>query len=658
MPARRASRRSSATAATAGAAADVAVEVSGSPGAAVTAPAGAPALPRPGPPGVLRSDEPELELDEMQGNGLVGFNKDYQTYLFLAIERGEEGAAEVVREWVRAFAPCVSSAADVFAFNQLFRSMRRKHGQDPRGLIATWVNVAFSHAALETLAPPGDAALFGDELFRIGQAANASDLGDPDDPALEGHPSRWVVGGPGNEADIVVAVASDDRDILSQEVRRIEDGIYNGTTAGGVRVSRALRVIFKQHGATLPRPLAGHEHFGFKDGVSQPGVRGLATGAHAGEPITPRWVSPDDPVQRNPSYPEFARPGQPLLWPGEFVFGYPRQNRNDRREPGPPAMTCPAWARNGSYVVVRRLRQDVAGFRDWLRAEAARLAETPGFEGMTPVRLASILVGRWPSGAPLLRAQKADDPTVGRDTFTANHFTFRDDVPPLKLVPEARNREVAGAPGDMEGAVCPFAAHIRKVNPRDTDTEEGSELTLTRLILRRGIPFGTPLEEGARPEDDPLRGDRGLLFVSYQTSILEQFRFLQHRWANDASFPSGGGGPDPVIGQGTDDAGRRVRYVDLPAGDGTSATIEVPRDFVVATGGGYFFAPSIGALRYVLGGTPEERAAYVARLPPVDSAPDAPPVDASPAVAAANAGAGTSRRAGGTGRTRPPGRAT
>lgn len=584
-----------------------------------------PARPRSGPhaallagPGAAAPEvkEPVLEMDEIQGNGLVGFNKDHQTYLFLAFQR-TPAARGAVREWVRALSPFVASANDVYAFNQLFRTLRRRHGQDPRGLVATWVNVAFSFPALRDLVSAEEAESFSDGAFRDGLAANADDLGDPTDEAAEGHPSHWVVGGPGNEADVVVMVASDDPNLLSGEVRRIEDGIYNGTASDGTRLSQVLRVIFKQHGSTLPGTLTGHEHFGFKDGISQPGVRGMASGLHEGEPITPRYVDPADATQQDPASPEFARPGQPLVWPGEFVFGYPEQNHNDRRAPGPIASACPRWARNGSYVVVRRLRQDVAGFREFLTRTAAALAGKPGFAGMTPRRLGALLVGRWPSGAPVIRAALQDAPDLARDAFAVNHFTYKVPAPAMRLVAEAGYPadEVAGADADPFGGVCPYAAHIRKVNPRDTDTEQGAPDTLTRSILRRGIPFGAPLEEGLGPQDDPVKGDRGLLFVSYQTSIEDQFVFLNQTWAGSPTLPSGGGGPDVVIGQVTGDDGRRVRFVDLPGSDGSVETIEVPAEFVIATGGGYFFAPSLGALCYVLGGTDEEKARFVASLP-------------------------------------------
>ena len=94
----------------------------------------------------------------------------------------------------------------------------------------------------------------------------------------------------------------------------------------------------------------------------------------------------------------FANPGMPLVWPGEFVFGYPSSDRNNG-QPVPPAELKPAWLRNGSLLVFRRLRQDVAAFHAFLRAAAASLAATPDFPGMKADWLGAMLVGRWASGA-------------------------------------------------------------------------------------------------------------------------------------------------------------------------------------------------------------------------------------------------------------------
>ena len=142
---------------------------------------------------------------------------------------------------------------------------------------------------------------------------------------------------------------------------------------------------------------------------------------------------------------------------------------------------------------------------------------------------------------------------------------------------------------------------MRKVNPRDTITDQGrASDTLRRLILRRGIPFGAPISDWA-DEDDPARtADRGLIFVSYQSSIVDQFEFLQRQWANNALFPSDGGGQDPLIGQ-QDQDGKRVRFFDLAFSGLPTVTVELDGDWVIPTGGGYFFSPSISALTNVFG---------------------------------------------------------
>jgi deferrochelatase/peroxidase EfeB len=143
-----------------------------------------------------------------------------------------------------------------------------------------------------------------------------------------------------------------------------------------------------------------------------------------------------------------------------------------------------------------------------------------------------------------------------------------------------------------QGPICPRAAHIFKVNPRDHTTDVGPEFdTLTRRILRRGIPFGTSL-------GDPLKGDdgvpRGLHFLCYQASIVDQFEFLQQNWANNVSAPSAGG-QDLIIGQAPDGS-RTLDLASIVAGN-PSATVKAPIQWVTPTGGGYFFAPSISAIR-------------------------------------------------------------
>jgi Dyp-type peroxidase family len=547
--------------------------------------------------------EGALEVDEIQGNGLAGFNKDYQAFLFLRISP-DDGAPAAVRAWVAALAPQISSLREVHAFNQLFRILRRRLGRDPVGVGATWMNIAFSREGIMRLVSAEDADLFLDEAFKAGLAQNSPDLGDPSDASAEGNPVNWMIGGPGNEADILIILASDFPEMLASRITSIRTQLETATASDGLPLSGYLKIVYLQPGQTLPAPLTGHEHFGFRDGISQPGARGKLD---ENQYLTPRILAG---AQDNASLPEFSRPGQPLVWPGQFVFGYPRQSDEDPQMPmgfdaesgeaAPEYLPGPNWARNGSYVVVRRLRQDVPAFQAAV-ADAVRQAAAQGLT-VTADETAALMVGRWPGGAPLMRSPLKSDPDLAANGLAVNHFAYVNDTEALSVLPGNGPPDTfPQASGDFVGARCPLSAHVRKVNPRDTITEQGrASDTLRRLVLRRGIPYGSPIPEWA-DEDDPVQSeDRGLMFVSYQSSIVDQFAFLQRQWANNALFPSDGGGQDPLIGQQEQD-GKRIRFFDLAFADSASVTVELDGDWVIPTGGGYFFSPSISSLTTVFG---------------------------------------------------------
>lgn len=541
-------------------------------------------------------NEEILNVADIQGNILAGFQKDQQIFLFLRMQ-ADDAALAPIRDWLVYVAPLISSTAEVGRFNRLFKEMRaRFHGADPPQLAAAWLNIAFSVVALRRLTSDAEVDQFVDEFFQDGLQARSAGLNDPQDPLSPGHPRNWVVGGPGNEADIVLILAAD-LPVQLEELRQfVNDSL-----------PRELTVIWRQDGMTLPPPLVGHEHFGFKDGISQPGVRGLI-GTSSPQPLTPRLIDPQKTPQDDLSLTEYSKPGQPLVHAGQFVFGYQRQDHLDPRKPptaNPIADGCPAWGRDGSFLVIRRLRQHVPAFRRFIREATQALQASPGFDQVTPLHFATMCVGRWPSGAPLMRTP-VDDPALGQDNYANNFFQYVEkSPPPPPIVPQAgyAGDTFATSPRDHRGVICPFSSHIRKINPRDTITEQGNLAdTLTRMVLRRGITYGPPFPGSVAGQTDEVDDgvDRGLIFVSYQTSIQDQFVFLQRNWANDTLNPNGGGGEDPIIGQAARSAGAQRTFTVRAPGQ-QPVTLTVQEDFVTPTGGGFFFSPSISTITNVLG---------------------------------------------------------
>ena len=219
-------------------------------------------------------------------------------------------------------------------------------------------------------------------------------------------------------------------------------------------------------------------------------------------------------------------------------------------------------------LVFRRLRQDVAAFHDFLRTTADELAQRqPALADLTPEKLSAKLMGRWPSGAPLLRTPHADSAALSGE----NDFTFVAD-------------------GDPGGLICPRAAHIRRAYLRDAATSGLTEANIeTHRLLRRSIPFA-----------DETTGACGLLFVAYQTSIERQFEFVMRAWLNNPNLHEADDGHDPIAGQSFGMLGDRTRHFSLrvPSANGTieRTSLTLPNDWVIPTGGGYFFSPAVSAL--------------------------------------------------------------
>lgn len=531
------------------------------------------------------AEEPLLRGNEIQGDSLAGFRKDHVALLWLAFPRTR--TAEV-KAWLRALAPRLATLNAVAEFNQSFRSARRAlrpldpgaiRPRDP-DLQALWMNLGFTAQGLAKLVGTKEVAKF-ETAFRLGAEARAGTIGDPTDGS-PGSPSTWVVGAGKRVPDAMLNVASDDPRALRDRVKALRREI---TALRG-----AVRVIHVDEGNAKLAPKVGHEHFGFRDGVSQPGVRGTLDAANAPF-LTPRLIADDDPLGRI-----FASPGVPLIQPGEFVLGYPRQDPDDAELTQDPAdtRTEPEWARDGSYLVYRRLRQDVAAFERFLDHGAASLA-AQGFTDVDRERFGAMCVGRWKDGAPVARAPDDPHPEIAADRRASQSFLFAKDTRPVAWKDPTRPTDTfPSAMMDGDGQRCPLSAHIRKVNPRDEGTDVGQGArTLRRRILRRGVTYG-PRYEAGKNED----ADRGLLFLCYQSSITDQFEFVWRAWANATNTPRADAGIDPIIGQNGNAApGERVTF--FVQGD-RHAKVDVRERFITSTGGAYLFVPSISAIREVL----------------------------------------------------------
>jgi Dyp-type peroxidase family len=248
-----------------------------------------------------------------------------------------------------------------------------------------------------------------------------------------------------------------------------------------------------------------------------------------------------------------TNPHEAPLKAGEFVLGYQDETGDTLPPPQPEVL-----GRNGTFMVVRKLHTRVAAFRQYIRERAT----SPADEEL----LAAKFVGRWRSGAPLALAPDQDDPELGADPQRNNAFLYGDDDRGLK---------------------CPFGAHARRMNPRDAVII--GEVRLHRMI-RRGTTYGPPLPAGELEDDG---AERGLMFAFVGARLARQFEFVQRDWVNEGKFFGTPGEKDPLVGS-NDGSGQmlvpqkpiRRKIQGLPA-------------FVVNRGGGYFFMPSLSALRWL-----------------------------------------------------------
>ena len=464
-----------------------------------------------------------LDLQDIQGLIIRGYG-DLKAACYILLEITDARPAKI---WLSALA------------NTITAGQVRPEGKA--------LNVAFTYAGINKLGlEPAILAMFSNEFIAgIATPHRSRILGDVE----ESSPAQWMWGGPNTRPiDMVLMLFAVDE----QELSNIYHAYAKTFAANGLLEVLKLDTV----------DLGGKEQFGFHDGISQPVMEGLP------------WT--DTPMN--------------TVKAGEFLLGYPNEyglytdrpmlkpamDPNGLLPPDSGGSSNVDLGRNGSYLVFRQLRQDVRGF--WQFLDGATKNPDGGSNPTARLKLASQIVGRWPSGAPLLKTPDQDDPRLAN----MNDFVYQQT--------------------DPYGYNCPIGAHVRRANPRDSlDPQPGSEQSIAigkrHRILRRGREYGPPIDlpellssKKTTTEDQ----DRGLHFLCLNANIARQFEFVQHTWINNPNFDGLYDDADPIVGTRDPDGGTFT----IQASPVRKRFTHLPR-FISVVGGAYLFMPGIRATRFL-----------------------------------------------------------
>lgn len=416
------------------------------------------------------------------------------------------------------------------------------------------LGVAFTYAGLKALKLPAARLANLPQEFIDGMAARAGVLGD----LYGNHPDRWQpprvhapAGSPSRIALSAVHVVVQLRGAF-RSARPVPAGTLHPALRTEIERLQApdagLKVLAVEpmhRNLVAPDSPLSRDHFGFQDGFSQPSL------APYPGPDRPRWSD--------------------TVAPGELLLGHPN-DRGDVRVPRAPD----ALLDNGSFLVIRKLAQQVTRLDTLLEAQAQALQAQHGAQAPSAADLRTLMMGRQPDGTPL----------------TA--------TPPPPTRPNDFDYGSTGADGRTEG-LCPFQSHVRRANPRATDFVQAP----IPRIARRGMSY------------TDASGERGLFFMAYNASIAEQFEVIQRWLSGGNSSGRLSWQSDPFLG------------VPVPGGQprsfqftwqGRSMSIDLgSAPLVELRWGLYLFAPSIPTLRQM-----RHWVAAPASAPP---APPAPPTD-------------------------------
>ncbi|KAL9614441.1 MAG: hypothetical protein Q9167_001044 [Letrouitia subvulpina] len=397
----------------------------------------------------------EVNLDDIQGDLFNrGFPKFHEVYYFFHImSTKEKEFSQKVKNLVSGEDKHISSLKKVLEDWKGVDGAARKNRtiDDPakKEVVPTCnVLIAFSKSGLDkiqtglTLAGRPSLDLrnlkLSDPIFDMGMREDGpNNLNDP--PVDDWDPlfRKTTIHG-------LLKVAGSSPEIVNNEldhVKRILGYPYIIKDIDGN--SPPTKTNSKLEGNTRPGKEHGHEHFGFRDGLSQPLLKGINS---------PEALKADPYMQTNQNI--ITVTSNP---PGtqDGIEAYPK----DR----------PPWMVNGSFLAFRKLEQDVQKWIDLVNKFADAGCKNADHCGAK-------LMGRWKSGAPIAKFPKEDAPP---GTRFDNAFRYK----------------------GVAKFDCPLGAHIRKVHPR-TDADS---IKMARMI-RNGIPYGTEFKPNDRPDPNDTRG--------------------------------------------------------------------------------------------------------------------------------------------------------
>jgi Dyp-type peroxidase family len=458
----------------------------------------------------------KIDVSDIQGFALKGYNFPFARYLLLELTE-----PDATRAWLLQLLKIVTT------------------GERWTNKPSCAVNIAFTHKGLVRLELPLASLLSFPLEFQQGMQARADILGDSGKNA----PKNWDAVWREERVHAWLAVNALTTDALEK---------CCGDMLALMDETRGARVLQAQDAGAIPidGKFSAKEHFGYTDGFGNPDFEGAER----------QCVPGQGKLNQHGGWDPLAT--------GEFLLGYA-----DEAGELPVAPIPHLLGRNGTFMVYRKLHQNVAAFRAYLEDKGRQYAG--GKE-----KLAAKFVGRWRDGTPIERSPDRPDPAIVADNNKNTNFTYG---------------------GDLAGTRCPIGAHIRRTNPRDAFGFNGG-LVNRRRIMRRGLPYGDYVPEG-QPVDD--HDERGIIFMALNASIFRQFEFVEQQWIEYGNDAKQGNDKDFLIGN---HAGKGKFLI-----QGTTDPDNPPflcgglPNFVELRGGDYFFIPSLTALAMMATDTVDPR---------------------------------------------------